>query len=110
MLRMRCCVRCMGDLFLEDGPEGGEWVCVQCGGRSIRQRTAGRARRPGQTTGAPHNSILRSYAYRFDAAADGDLSGIRSRRRSGAEKWTSQQPAVRSGAAVALPPSLGLDR
>jgi hypothetical protein len=30
---LKGCIRCHGDVFLEEGHDGSEFVCLQCGGR-----------------------------------------------------------------------------
>lgn len=32
-VQMKCCPKCVGDVFLENGLDGEEWVCIQCGYR-----------------------------------------------------------------------------
>ena len=38
MLWIKCCPRCLGDMFLESDPDGPEWVCIQCGNRCEGRR------------------------------------------------------------------------
>lgn len=43
MLVKNSCVRCEGDLYLENGLDGAEFVCIQCGHRRtarLRQMSA----------------------------------------------------------------------
>ncbi len=77
MLRIKCCPKCVGDLFLENGLDGQEWLCVQCGYRTEvvvtswvrpvhRREPAGRGR----------SLVLEGFDVRFNRAADRDLGWI----------------------------------
>ena len=60
-MRMKCCPRCVGDMFHEISRENAAWVCIQC-----KHRLAARADRF-----SPY--VPRDL--RFDQAIDRDLSG-----------------------------------
>lgn len=75
MLRFKCCPRCVGDMVLERGPDGPEWVCLQCGfrrGASPAAEAAITSHRGVGVVGAGWTPWDLS-ARRFDHAADSDL-------------------------------------
>ncbi len=73
VVQLRCCPKCLGDVIREDGRDGEEWVCIQCGYRYeipviSRTRVPDRGRRVGIV------QMAEAFDVRFDRAADGDLS------------------------------------
>ena len=78
MFRMKACSRCVGDVFQEITPDGPEWVCIQCGNRIVAVPVA-IASHPGSgplalsPAGRPTLVATRTWASRFDHAADADL-------------------------------------
>lgn len=84
VVQLKCCPKCVGDVFLEHGVHGEEWVCIQCGYRYeilviSRTRVVNGGRRIGIVQPAE------AFDVRFDRAADGDLSRIDWASRSNRE-------------------------
>lgn len=73
VVQLKCCPKCVGDVFLEPGVDGEEWVCIQCGYRYdglviSRMRVLNGGRRVGIV------QVAEAFDVRFDRAVDGDLS------------------------------------
>lgn len=73
VVQMKCCPKCVGDVFLEHGIDGEEWVCIQCGYQyEILVISRTRAFNGGRRVGIVQ--VAEAFDVRFDRAADSDLS------------------------------------
>ena len=75
MMRLKCCPRCLGDMFREVTNYGAEWTCLQCG-HTLTGDSAAQLVSLGALP-APRTLVLRrqTKAQQFDRAADRDLAG-----------------------------------